>query len=547
MRKKLNLSWVSDVIGEEYKKWHRGDIVLLQAQTGTGKTQFIKNILIDYIEEYERMLLVCNRTNLKRQLKIDLLKKYDEEIPYTRDEKGNITKAIDFEALDNITTIKNITITSYHAIQNSTVNRHYGEKQQDDLPYDFVVLDECHYILSDGSFNNKCRFAYEKLVMNYDRHSTKIFISATMEELKKPIMNNIDKYFGKKPRIWEYKTGIDYNYLNINVFKNIKDIVNTIKNDETDEKWLIFVTNKSDARNIVNELGEDITTCIFAGTKNDEVNSIINNNKFNKKVLICTKALDNGINLHDAQLTNIVVMAWDRVTFIQELGRKRIDIEDAQRINLYIPTRFKNSFSSKVFNCIIQEQEVDLFYKDENAFNKKYDNDLNKIGKLQHLFYRDKLTGRWSVNAIGNFRLIEDKKFFKSMEKKFDKEGELAFVFQQLEWLNLGDKILEINELEDVINNKEVESLEQFLETLLSKKVLKEQQEELSNLILKELTTIANGVDYRTKKVHIDTINSILKNDLDLPYNITATKTSQRINGKVKKYTYWTILKTLEI
>jgi len=258
--KKLNLSWVSDVIGEKYKKWHRGDIVLLQAQTGTGKTQFIKDVLIDYIEEYERMLLVCNRTNLKRQLKIDLLKKYDEEIPYIKGEKGNITKAIDFEALDNITTIKNITITSYHAIQNSIVNRHYGEKQQDDLPYDFVVLDECHYILSDGSFNNKCRFAYEKLVMNYDRHSTKIFISATMEELKKPIMNNIDKYFGKKPKIWEYKTGIDYNYLNINVFRNIKDIVNTIKNDETDEKWLIFVTNKNDARNIVNELGEDITT-----------------------------------------------------------------------------------------------------------------------------------------------------------------------------------------------------------------------------------------------------------------------------------------------
>ena len=42
----LNLKWVSDTIGEEYKQWRKGDIITIQAQTGTGKTYFVKNVLI---------------------------------------------------------------------------------------------------------------------------------------------------------------------------------------------------------------------------------------------------------------------------------------------------------------------------------------------------------------------------------------------------------------------------------------------------------------------------------------------------------------------
>ena len=70
----LNLKWVSDTIGEEYKQWSKGDIVTIQAQTGTGKTYFVKNVLVPYLDKYENMLIVSNRVNLKRQVKIDLLK-----------------------------------------------------------------------------------------------------------------------------------------------------------------------------------------------------------------------------------------------------------------------------------------------------------------------------------------------------------------------------------------------------------------------------------------------------------------------------------------
>ena len=202
--RKLNLQWVSDSIGDDYKNWKQGDTVLISAQTGTGKTWFIKNVLLDNIADHERLLLVCNRTNLKRQLKKDLLKKYNEPIPETLNE------------LDDITTIHNkkVTITSYHAISNTIRNGIYDEHGVDcDFSlYDYIVFDECHFIFSDGGFNNKTRFAYEKVVKQYYPHIVKIFISATMFEIREPIIRCVEKVknngFGlDEPTIHEYSTG----------------------------------------------------------------------------------------------------------------------------------------------------------------------------------------------------------------------------------------------------------------------------------------------------------------------------------------------------
>ena len=44
-RIKLNLEWVSNLVGEEYKQWRDGDVIIIESQTGTGKTHFMQNIL----------------------------------------------------------------------------------------------------------------------------------------------------------------------------------------------------------------------------------------------------------------------------------------------------------------------------------------------------------------------------------------------------------------------------------------------------------------------------------------------------------------------
>lgn len=43
-----NRKYVSDIIGDEYKKWDKGDIVFIKTPTGSGKTTFILDTLLEY-------------------------------------------------------------------------------------------------------------------------------------------------------------------------------------------------------------------------------------------------------------------------------------------------------------------------------------------------------------------------------------------------------------------------------------------------------------------------------------------------------------------
>ena len=84
MGKRLDLDWVTDAVGEDYKNWRKGDVVKIEAQTGTGKTVLVTGNkkedgtiitgIVDRLAPYEKLIYICNRTELKRQIKIDLLK-----------------------------------------------------------------------------------------------------------------------------------------------------------------------------------------------------------------------------------------------------------------------------------------------------------------------------------------------------------------------------------------------------------------------------------------------------------------------------------------
>ena len=107
MNKKLNVKWVSDAVGEDYKNWKAGDTYYIDAQTGTGKTYFILNTLLDNrVQAWEDLIYICNRTELCRQIKLDLLKKYFDKLdnlgikPKYISKDGNIE--IDLEWLDNL-------------------------------------------------------------------------------------------------------------------------------------------------------------------------------------------------------------------------------------------------------------------------------------------------------------------------------------------------------------------------------------------------------------------------------------------------------------
>ena len=71
---KCNKLWVSDLKGNDFYSWN-GMRVLLGFGTGRGKTVFALKYYSKYqLEHGQKVLYLCNRTSLKKQVKGDIIK-----------------------------------------------------------------------------------------------------------------------------------------------------------------------------------------------------------------------------------------------------------------------------------------------------------------------------------------------------------------------------------------------------------------------------------------------------------------------------------------
>lgn len=514
MGKKLKLDWVTDTIGDEYKQWTEGDSVFIKAQTGTGKSQFTKTRLVNHAEKNEEFILyICNRINLKRQVKIDLMKRLGEN-----------THNIDLEELDMRSMYGNVKVTSYQGIQQVILDKEYGiENTIDYSIYKYVVMDEIHSIIQDASYNNHTIYFFNKFIKEYNPNTINIYISATMDVIK-PMIDRIQES-SNIGKTWEYTTGIDYTYLDVYYFKKIKDIVNTINNDKSESKWVIFVNTVNKGTYLEEKINDSAFICSEGNKKNKskisemERDSIINDSFFSCKCLITTKVLDNGINFEDYSLTNIVIMTLDKIDFIQMLGRKRIDINNAQQVKLYIEAKSIKTFTT-IKNNIIKpiREEVKLFFEDKNEFRRKYNPNQDELGKYSNVFYTN-VNNELNVNGVSYFTFVTQDWFCDDIIDKFKQDKESAFIKEQLSWI--GHKYDKLNWVIDVVADEEINRLREYLDNVVDTKLFADEQKELTKLIMNELVTVGNGIDYRTKKVKPSTLERILRDDLRLEYAIS--------------------------
>ena len=540
----LNLKWVSDTIGEEYKQWRKGDIITIQAQTGTGKTYFVKNVLVPYMDKYEHMLIVSNRVNLKRQIKIDLLRLCGKEIPK------------DLKELDKITKVGNVTLLSYHQI---AIMRQAQEEKGKEINldiYKYIICDECHWFKSDASFCDKTELAWKELIRTRHRESIVVYISATMEEIRPMIDSAIKKFneksFGSSIELWNYTTGIDYNYLNPYYFDKIENLAIHIKNADIKEgKWLVFVTSKSMANKLNDIITNKKVTIITAETKedNEDLKSIINNSKFNSDVLICTKVLDNGVNIQDEEVKNIVISSWDRTTFIQELGRVRQDINNPYEIDLYIPMKSKKAFTSRQMGISKEIDILNLYENNKEEFMFQYRDNKNKLPN--HLFYVKDNKG-YVINKLGYGNTYSFNKFLNDIINKWDdkknKDKSYTFIKEQLSWIGLEDTFNGLySKIIDEYDCEEVNKLEEQLTLIFDNKMIfltaKDRQPLIETIGLIDKHN-SNLKDNKIKYVkNINSLNGYLE-EVGSDYRIKQFETSRIIDGNKKKYKQaWKLIK----
>lgn len=506
---KLNLQYVADVIKEDYKKWNNGDIVKIKTQTGTGKTYFIKNILIPYIDEINsfkiydsdlKILILTNRVNLSRQIKIDLYNKYDFKIP----------KKV--EELDKNKNIENITIMSYQGLNELILNKSDYKIDY----YDYIVADEIQYILDD-SWTGTTETILDYLISSKHSQSIKIFISATMEQLN----NIISK--ADKNNIYEYNTNRDYSYLKPYIYSKQSQLINQIVNDKTSNKWIIFVASILNGKELLKELKNNNidVTMVYRGCKNkkskEELNNIVINEKFNSKVLITTKLLDNGINILDNKVKNIVVNSWDKINLIQSIGRVRFkDIRKAYKINLYLDIKTNKQFSGKIKSIDNNLKYFELLKSDKAIFSKKYRNKINKLPNGIHLdenneFIFDEVTYR---------NLRKNKLYLEKIKDNFS-----IYTNIQLNYLGIKEKPINLNNIE---HKQIADKLKEYITSLIDSALNKEQQKELIETI-----------GLKDNRNRLQKSYGIINKYLEKNYNVTIEKSRIRESGK--QITIWKI------
>lgn len=461
----LNINYVSDVIGEEYKKWRCGDVIKIKTQTGTGKTYFIKNILIPYIDELNdlkiteemKILLLTNRVGLSRQTKKDLLVKYKMEIPTKESE------------LDEIKKIKSTTVMSYQALNEMLM---YDIDYNLEI-YDYIICDEIQYIFDD-SWTGQTEKIFKELIRKENNKSIRIFMSATMKQLDNTI--NI----ASKNRVFEYDTNRDYSYLIPHSYSKQEQIIDRIIEDESKDKWIIFVSSITKGNELLKQLKRLGINAVFtySGCRNNEskqeYNNIVMNEKFKCKVLITTKLLDNGINIIDDKVKNIVVNSWEEVNLLQSVGRVRFkDIKNAYKINLFLDKKNKKQFIAKFKSIEKELSYFELLISDKKEFTIKYSNKLNQLPNGIHMkegtgFIYDKITYA---------SLLKKKNEFTKFANDLNPE---QFIETQLSWLGLKTKVIDLDAIQEKQNKDKIKD---YIESLIDKPLDKNQQEELIKTI----------------------------------------------------------------
>lgn len=482
--------YISDIITQsEIAKWVPKNRILIDAQTGFGKSQFVKNELYNHCKKNnKKILLLSNRNALKNQ--------NNEEL---KDSKLDV-----------------ITLKNYQAIESMVL---FGSEILELFrPYNYIIFDECHYLTSDANFSNTTDILLSQ-IKNPLADKIYIFLSATPDVIRL-YENNFD---------FEYIIPKDYSYIeNLYFYSKAETLNNILEKIPYDEKVIYFGTALeslelsllfADSAFICSENNKE-----FYRKSSKSVSQDIEENAcFKPRMLFSTKVIDNGINIIDNKLKHIIIDLFDPIDVIQCLGRKRM-IDNNDKVNLYI----KNYHGGEIYpriqrinDKLAQVKELEELGKEEfqkkyarSAFDSVIRNDF-EINQAKIIYYK-------YIKSIAG-KMIANK----------DTDGYKRFIAQKLD--------IEFDNIKVAEEYYEKECLSDILEQYTGKRMYKGDAQELfKEKFFNKLFDPKRRLDYRNRGYN--TINTILQED-ELPFYIT-THLDRDTYSQHKNKKYWVVNKS---
>lgn len=382
--------------------WEPKNPVFIEAPTGMGKTTFVIKHLIPIAKANgKNVLLLGNRIALNVQVKRRILEEWHSPLLERLTDEGMRSQE-DFEC---------VKVLSYQSL-GALLRKSNSDKSIAEWLANvcFVVADEAHYFVADALFNYWTGFSLRELAAKF-RHAIRIYMTATAYDVRNKIaqveesvgptlterfrtdlrVNPRAAMISTKQKMIYYHFPADYSFVDLQFvtgISSLKDIICSI-----DGKALVFVDSIEKGKEFYKDLSEALASQKKGNDSDDEFHKaiyldasskdsadwqmLVKTEKFEAKCLVATKALDNGINIDDDKLKNVIICSDDHVDLIQMLGRKRRN--KRERVNLYVVSPTNSLLSNR-------KKETDDLLNTANTFMNT--RDKGKI--LQEIYMNGK-------------------------------------------------------------------------------------------------------------------------------------------------------------
>ncbi len=334
---------VADVLAGEVPLWSSRNPVLIDAPTGSGKTTFVYEVLLqDARRRGGNVLLLSNRLALSVQQKLLV----------NQVQGGSLDKYLTPAGLQKREDFGDVVILTYHRLP-----VFLQDPQRQDWIHNilYVIADEAHFFVADSLFNDLCGY-YLDLVTTYFSHAVRVYMTATSWDILYPLAKAEEINFPRfelchgwqPPRelTW-YQFPAREEICDLPFFQMLPELTAAIQANAGG--WLVFVDSREKGQGLSRELG-DMSTYIDADSKNSETwESLTTEGRFKSRVLITTSVIDCGINILDNSVQNIALMTDDHTSFMQMLGRKRRNQDE--RVNLWVQVPTAKSISARLRSC----------------------------------------------------------------------------------------------------------------------------------------------------------------------------------------------------
>ncbi len=488
---------------EDVDKLEYGSSIAVFSPTGAGKSWTIEQIALALSKD-KQVIILTNRHACEIQLKQELSRKSG-------------MNPIPAELLDNINISDNLKVMTYQKFVK--ICHCYNEKET------VLFLDECHCFTEDAVFSTYPQQMIQFLHRNLDK-TIRVYITATPEavlpalwkleakddsKLSPLTADNLNDFLRFTPvksstRIqMTYLMKSDWSYLTFKAYDpdnlvKLAEYLNSLAKDG--KKSLIYINDIQKGKEL-QELLVESQHVYSDEDKKPELTEITENSRFDTSALITTKVAENGLSLHDEDLTNIIAETYDLTALQQIIGRARVSRKTPREITVLIPDYTASHLGSITGKIYMQIQE----------FNKAVNNPdfaMQYLPQPNPCIYYDALLKKPVVNEIGRQELQRQKDFVQTLR---DEEAEQphAFVRHVLEMYgkstdNIDKIFIDYDNISDCKNR-----IHTAWETFKSSRKTDNDLNILKNTLMSACNeTGAYGKELKSN-IQINTINKILK------------------------------------